>query len=324
MIKLGIIGTGRIARRFASEAGTTEDLMIQAVYNPHIDSAKRFAGEYGIPEYTDSLEELEKQIDAVYIASPHETHYGYASRMLGAHIHVLCEKPLTLCGKEAKELFSLADKNNCILMEAVKTAYCPGFIAMLETAKSGVIGEIRDVEACFCKLTSTNTRELSDHIYGGSFTELGTYPMLPIFKLLGTEYREVHFRTLQTEHGLDAYTKAEFVYGEALGLSKTGLLVKSEGQLIVAGTQGYLLAKSPWWLTREFEVRFEDPSKKEIRHCEFAGMGLCYELDAFIKAIGGENSIKVTPEESIRMAETMERFLKETSRSGNILNGRRT
>ena len=58
--------------------------------------------------------------------------------------HVLCEKPMTLNRKEAEELFGLAKEKNCILMEGIKPAYCPGFVQMLRIARSGVIGTIRD------------------------------------------------------------------------------------------------------------------------------------------------------------------------------------
>lgn len=311
MTRLGILGTGRIARRFVSDAAAVKGLSIEAVYNPHRSSARQFAEEFHVSLYTDSIEEFINHVDAVYIASPHATHYMYTKELLSHCIHVLCEKPMALKREQACELFLLAEKHNCILMEAIKTAYCPGYQAILEAARSGKIGDVCDVEACFSKLTSVSGRELTDTVYGGSFTELGTYPMLAVFQVLGTEYNSAYFRTLRTENGLDAYVKAEFIYENALGLAKTGLRVKSEGQLIIAGTKGYLLARAPWWLTREFEVHFENPSEKERYTFDYKGQGLHYEAEAFIRAIRGENTIKVMPEVSIKMAETMEQFLEK-------------
>lgn len=322
MLRIGIIGTGRIAGRFAKEAEKVADVSIEVVYNPHKESALRFARQFQIGSFTQSLEELSRLVNAVYIASPHETHFDYTRQMLALGCHVLCEKPLALCRQEAEELFKLADEKRCVLMEAVKTAYCPGYQELIRTAKSGIIGKIRDVEACFTRLTPTNTRELMDLSYGGSFTEFGSYTMFPVFQLLGTEWDSVCFRSLPSTNGLDAYTKAEFDYKDAFGLAKTGLLTKSEGQLVVAGTKGYILAKSPWWLTREFEVRFEDPDRIERHTSEFEGTGLRYEVEAFVKAVrqetdkksviyGNDNPIRIKPEESIMMADTIGRFLKQ-------------
>lgn len=317
MLKLGVIGTGRIARRFVLEVRKIPDISVEIIYNPHRKSAERFAQELSIPACARSLEAFAGYVEAAYIASPHETHYEYTRQMLSLGIHVLCEKPLALKGEDAEALFEFAGKKRCILMEAVKTAYCPGYQAMIETAQSGIIGKIRDVEACFSRLTPTNMRELTDLAFGGSFTELGSYSMLPIFQLLGTGYDKVNFRSLPAANGLDAYTKAEFLYKNACGLAKTGLLVKSEGQLVIAGTKGYILAKSPWWLTKEFEVRFEDSARSEVYNYEYRGTGLCYEIEAFVGTIRGNDTVKLRPEVSVRMADAMERFLAERNRSAD-------
>lgn len=91
-------------------------------------------------------------MDAVYIATPHETHGNYIRKMLENGKHVLCEKPMTLFETEARELFALAKERQLVLMEAVKTAYCPGFVALQELLNQGVIGCIHDVEACLQRL----------------------------------------------------------------------------------------------------------------------------------------------------------------------------
>ena len=322
-MKLGIVGTGRIAGRFLSDMKAVPEVHAAIVYNPHEESAKRFAAEHGVEIYTSDLRELADRADAVYVASPHPTHYDYVKQLLLYGKHVLCEKPMVFSEEQARELFALAKENNCILMEAVKTSYCPGFCALLEVAGSGVIGRIRDVEACFSRLDRTNTREMTDVLYGGSFTEYGTYPLMAVLKLLGTRQTTDRFRSVTAANGLDNYTKADLDYGNATGLVKTGLGVKSEGQLVIAGTKGYILAKSPWWLTKQFEVRYEDPSKIDVYEYPFEGQGLRYELQAFADRIAGkEVTAGVTPEESIRLAGIMEEFLKKQNRkepSGEML-----
>ena len=186
--RVGIIGTGRIAHRFIPEAKLVSGITTQGVYNPHKESTERFARKWEINGYTD-LEKFYESIDSAYIASPHETHYSYIKSALEHGKHVLCEKPMVLKRSQAEELFSYAREHGLVLFEGIKTAYCPGFGKLLGIACSGSIGSIRNVEACFTKLESKNSREMTDLTYGGSFTELGSYVMLPILKLFGGRRR---------------------------------------------------------------------------------------------------------------------------------------
>lgn len=326
-IRIGVIGTGRIVNRFVPEARTVENVQMTCVYNPHLSSAERFAAAYDIARATDCMEDFLQEADAVYIAAPHGTHVPYARQMLLAGKHVLCEKPLAFSAKEAEELFALADARGLVLMEAVKTAYCPGFLGLLEKVRSGAIGEVCDVEACFTKLTPANVREVTDEQYGGSFPELGTYSLLPIVKLLGTKHTDIRFQSLRMGNGKDGYTKAVFSYPNAFAIAKTGLTVKSEGQLLVSGTKGYILAESPWWLTKKFELRYEDPDRCEVFEFPFEADGLRYEIREFAGRIlaladhreaawsvfertGDAAMIGVSPEESVWMATVMENFMR--------------
>lgn len=316
IIRLGVIGSGRIAERFVPEAKYVSGVIVQSVYNPQSESAKTFANKFNLYAYSESIDDFLSGVDAVYIASPHETHYKYTIHALERGKHVLCEKPLAFSKSEVKTLFAKAHERDCILLEAIKTAYCPGFAQLIGIAKSGAIGKIYDVEACFTRITPKHLRELTDIEYGGSFTEFGSHTMLPIFKLMGTKFKEVRFDSILDENGIDIYTKASFAYENGMALSKSGVGIKSEGQLVIAGTQGYILVESPWWLTTSFEVRYEDPTKREKYYNKFLGEGLRYEISNFAFMINGHErrSFKFTEEESIAMAEAMEQFMKKRRR----------
>lgn len=320
IVRTGIVGTGRIAPRFVKEAKYVSGIDIPCAYNPIKASANSFSKKYGIRCYTEEYDEFLKQVDAVYIASPHETHYMYAKMALLAGRHVLCEKPLTFTKDEAVELYKLADKTGCILMEGIKTAYCPGFQQLVNVAKSGKIGEIIDVEACFSRLAGSHTREMTDRMYGGAFLEYGGYGLLPIIKLLGINYEEVRIDSILAENGIDLYTKIQLKYKRGLGLAKNGVGVKSEGQLVVAGTKGYILAQSPWWLTKRFEIRYENPDTIERFEPNFQGDGLRYEINEFICEINGMGGhyFKLTAEECIAMAQITELFMSQ--RTGEEIN----
>lgn len=313
--RIGIIGTGRIAERFIPEAKLVSGVSTQGVYNPHIESAVRFAKKWEINVYK-TLEEFYTAVDAVYVASPHETHYEYIKDALEHGKHVLCEKPMVLKRAQAEELFCYAKEHELVLIEGIKTAYCPGFTNLLGVACSGLIGSIRNVEACFTKLEDPRSRELTDLRYGGSFTELGSHVMLPIIKLLGRGYEELTFHSVKDERGLDLFTRASFKYPNSMATATCGLGVKSEGRLLIAGTKGYIVAEAPWWKTTYFEVHYEDPGKVDKFSDRFLGEGLRYEVSDFLSIINGssKNEFKLTRGESIAMAGIMEQFLKENRR----------
>ncbi len=313
--RIGIIGTGRIANRFLPEAALVSGVNTQCVYNPHFQSAKVFADKWGIDACED-IEEFYKAADIVYIASPHETHYSYIKQSLEHGKHVLCEKPLCLSKVQAQELFGYAKEKNLILFEGIKTAYCPGFTKLLGIACSGAIGNVRGVEACFTKLESKNNRELKDTKYGGSFTELGSYCLLPILKLFGQDYEEIRFESIKDENFIDIYTKAEMRYPNGLATATCGLGVKSEGKLLISGTEGYITVEAPWWKTSYFEVHHEDPNDIERFSERFLGDGLRYEICDLLSMINGDTrkDFKLTRGDSEAMAEIMEAFLKETGK----------
>ncbi len=313
IINIGIIGSGRIARRFVPEARKVSAVNIGYVYNPNPENAKVFAGDFGL-EYADNFDAFMSETDAVYIASPHGTHFEYIKAALNAGKHILCEKPMVLKVSQAEELFALAKEKNLVLSEAIKTAYSPGFNKLLSIASMGYIGRIYDVEACFTKLTSGNVRELKPDGCGGSFTELASYPLMAIIKLLGVNYENVRFESFMDENGIDIYTKAYLKYGESTATAKVGLGVKSEGQMIVSGTKGYIIVKSPWWKTQEFTIHYEDPNRTEKFFEKFVGDGLRYEINEFAAVINRsveKKSFKLTAKESIAIAGIIDKFLTE-------------
>lgn len=315
ILKAGIIGTGRIANRFIPEVKLVSGISAQGVYNPHKESAETFAEKWEIDAY-DDLETFFNDVDVVYVASPHQTHYDYVKAALEHGKHVLCEKPMMLKRGQTEELFKYAKEHGCILFEGIKTAYCPGFEKLLGIACSGTIGSIRYVDACFTKLENKDKRELIDLIYGGSLTELGSYCLLPIIKLFGSQYEDVRFDVIHDENGLDLFTKVSLKYPRGIATATCGLGVKSEGRLLIAGTKGYIVAEAPWWKTTYFEVHYENAAQVDKYSERFLEDGLRYEIKDFVSMINGndKSGFKLTRGESIAISEIMERFLDQENR----------
>jgi glycerol-3-phosphate cytidylyltransferase len=309
IISIGVIGSGRIANRFIPESKYVSGINVNGNYNPNINSAKAFAENHEISFYTDDLNEFYSKVDAVYIASPHPTHADYIRKSLMNGKHVLCEKPLVLKEDEAKELYSLAEEKNLILMEAIKTAYAPAFHKLISYVKSGAIGTVRDIEASFTKLMTGNFRELSAEQAGGSMTELSSYPLLPIIKLFGTSYRDITFYSV-FENNIDVFTRAIIQFDNAVASLKVGLGVKTEGELIISGTKGYAYVPAPWWKTEFFELRYEDLNKTRKYFAKFEDDGLRYEISEFVSLINNpqSNYLKLNSEESIAIVGIIQKF----------------
>ncbi|MCI8870348.1 MAG: Gfo/Idh/MocA family oxidoreductase [Lawsonibacter sp.] len=286
LIRFGVVGSGRIAERFVAESKFVSGVTVEGVYNVHRDSAKEFCIKNELAFYDDDYKTFLNKVNAVYIASPHGSHYSYAKEALMHEKHVLCEKPITLTELQAEELFKLAKEKGLILMEAIKTAYCPGFQRMVSCAKSGKIGSIISVDATFTKLVSPHLRELQNNGEGGSVLELATYPLLAIFKLLGVGYQDIQFVSYKKNpNDVDLFTRIDLVYPGALATARVGLGVKSEGSLVIAGTRGYVYIPAPWWKTEYFELRYENPSETEKNFYKFSGDGLRYEIVEFSNRI---------------------------------------
>lgn len=284
--RLGIIGSGRIAKRFIPESRHVSGIDLCSVLDPDESQAAAFARQFSLKEYHTDFSRFIRQVDAVYIASPHLTHYRYIKDSLSAGRHVLCEIPLVLSGEEARELYALAESRNLVLLEASKTAHCPAFNHLVTLVKSGVIGEVVDVRASLSKLVEGHLRELDPQQAGGSMTELSPFPLLAIIKLLGKEYTDIQFYS-KMKDGIDIFTKGIINYPHAVSSITLGLGVKTEGNLVISGTQGYVYVPAPWWKTEFFEVRYEDQNLNKKYFYTYAGEGLRYELQEFVSMIVG-------------------------------------
>lgn len=310
LIKIGIVGSGRIARRFVPESKVVSGACVTAVYNPNIGQSQTFAQSFEIDAYSD-YEQMLSNVDAVYIASPHPSHFGYAKRALEYGRHVLCEVPLVLAENEAKELYELAEKKNLVLLEANKTAYCPAFNHIVTMVKSGVVGDVVDIRTSLSKMVEAPIRELDAAQSGGAMNEHASITLLPIVKLLGCEYRTVDFYS-KMNLGVDIYTKVILQYPHAMASATLGIGVKTEGDMVISGTHGYVYVPAPWWLTDFFEVRYEDRTKNKKYFYSYDGDGLRYEIQEFISMVVNRrrNCYKLKIRESVAIAEIIEKYNK--------------
>lgn len=323
IVNLGVVGNGRIAKRFIKEAKYVSGIDIEFLFGRNPEYLQEICNTYSLKGYFTDYSRFLENVDAVYIALPHTLHYEYAKAALLQGKHVLCEKPITLYKKQTEELFSIAQENNVILQEAIKTAYCPCFEKLINVAQSGIIGTIKDIDATFTKIiVNKNLREFDANLGGGSLSELGSYPLLVITKLLGTDPVSINYVSqLDKSSGVDIMTKVTILYKNAIATATVGIGIKKEGCCIISGTEGYIYIPAPWWKTEYFEVKFENLNDTQKVFLKFDGDGLRYELAEFLKSIITKTkNYKLTPEDSIFISGVLEKFRDKELQNTTFLN----
>ena len=312
VLNVGIVGSGRIAKRFVPESKVVSGIEAVSVFNPDEKEANDFARIYGMTAYASDYKEFLSSVNAVYVASPHLTHYQYVKDALKAGKHVLCEIPFVLSSEQASELYDYAEEHDLVLLEACKTAFCPSFNHLVTLIKSGVIGDVVDVKTSLSKMVAAPTRELDATQAGGAVNEHAPLTVMAIVRLLGKEYVNVDFHS-KVENGVDVYTKIVINYPHATSSATLGIGVKTEGNMVISGTKGYVYVPAPWWLTSFFEIRYEDQTKNNKFFYSYDGDGIRYEIQEFVSMIVNHrrSSYKLRRRESVTIAEIIEKFNKK-------------
>lgn len=187
-IKWGILGCGKIARKFSSDLRLVEGAVKYAVASTDRSKAVAFAKEFGFEHSFDSYQALcESDVDVIYIATPHGLHHDHALLCIRNGKAVLCEKAFALNLNQVREMVHLARSQSVFLMEAFWTRFLPQYLKISEIIQSGAIGEIRTISADFgFKATDPPAQRLYDpQLGGGSLLDIGIYPVFLAISLLG-------------------------------------------------------------------------------------------------------------------------------------------
>ena len=284
---LGMVGYSDYLKKFYKESHFVNSIDVVGLCVPEegiLDELKT-----SVKLYTDSFEELLDNVDAVYIHSYPELHFEQCRIALNKGKHVICESPIAMKQNETLELYKLAEEKGLVIMEAIRTAYITAYIRMLLLIKSGKIGRVASVDATCTSLSSKDKSENNPN--WGSLETWGPTALLPVLQILGTNYLSKSFFSLKSDNGkYDGFTKINFTYPDATATIKVGNSIKSEGELVVSGTKGYIYIPAPWWKTDYFEIRYENPADNNRYFYQIDGEGIRYELVAFNTAVRNRSS----------------------------------
>lgn len=258
-LRWGILGTGNIASRFASQVPSSVTGEVVAVGSRSTESADEFADRFAIPNRHGSYQALldDDSVDAVYIATPHPLHPEWAIRTAEAGKHVLCEKPLAINRAWAAAMIEAAVRNDVFLMEAYMYRCLPQTKLIAELIRDGAIGTVHQIQASFAFQATFNaeSRIFADDLAGGGILDVGGYPVsmarLIAGAAVGAPYADPAAVTAVGqvgETGADEWSVATLFFDSGMTAQvSTGVRLGDENRVRVLGSEGYLVIEDPWF-----------------------------------------------------------------------------
>ncbi|MBR6789960.1 MAG: Gfo/Idh/MocA family oxidoreductase [Oscillospiraceae bacterium] len=239
-IRVSILGAGNIARRMADTVNALDGVTLYGVASRDLKKAEAFAGKYGAVKAFGSYEELyaDRETDLVYVATPHSFHFEQAKASLLSGKHVLCEKPMTINAKQAKELFDIAEEKGLFVSEAIWTRYIPLAEVLKEKLAGGVIGEPRVMTANYGFNTDA-PRMVEPELAGGALLDLGIYPLTAISMVFGEEIANIQTSGVLTGKGVDAHSSTILTFKDGkMAVMLTAIDTVMDSRVVIYGSEG--------------------------------------------------------------------------------------
>ncbi|MGN0145299.1 MAG: Gfo/Idh/MocA family protein [Clostridium sp.] len=280
MVRWGIIGPGAIAHAFANEIGNTENGKLVSVYGRSRDKSEKFADEYNIDKVYCSIDEFlnDNDMDAVYIATPHNYHMEFAEKCIYYKKHVLCEKPFSYNYESSKRILDLAKGNNIFVMEALWTMFLPAIKKAKSWIDSNEIGKVKLITANFGFKGDGNpdSRLYSPELAGGALLDVGIYTLLISDFIMNSVCDKITSNAVMTKTGVDETDVINLEYSNGAVASLTcSIACDTDNSAVIYGDKGKIVipdfskAKTAYLYTNEKEEKFED---------KYSGTGYKYEI----------------------------------------------
>lgn len=301
VVKWGILACGVIAKAFAEALKEAEGSVLTAVAARDLGRAKDFAETYGAAkaygDYTDLL--TDPEVEAVYISTLHPFHLEWMLRAFQAGKHVLCEKPMTMNLREAKQAVQMAKDKRCLLREAFMYRHHPQTQKVVDLVESGAIGKVRMIEAkhCFNSGIQPESRLQARELGGGGILDLGCYAMSFVRLIAGRaqgrlfaeplELSAVGHIDMQTK--TDMWTTASLRFeGDIVASCSCAVRMKAELTAVIYGSEGRIKVTNPWFAKGEVLVDYDDSRKSESFNTRTERNLYVYEIESFASELRGK------------------------------------
>lgn len=315
----GLVGAGAIAEHFAADLEYVTGAHLAAVTSRAFEKASGFAARHDAVAHADLASLLgDRTVDAVYVASPNDTHFSTTMAAIAAGKGVLVEKPLATTLADAERLSAAAIERNIFLMEGMWTRFLPAITFVREALRSAAIGKIRHVdgELAFFHRYDPDSRFFDAAKGGGALLDLGVYLISLSLALLGRP-DTVDGDWRATPSGVDMAADIELTFGEARARLRCALDREGANLFVIEGTRGTLILQPPFIATRQVidasgaagRLLARLPNRPAIRRAvakltrtlplpsvrrhgfDFPGYGLQFEIDAATRAISEGRTI---------------------------------
>ncbi|KUP25618.1 Gfo/Idh/MocA family oxidoreductase [Paenibacillus sp. DMB5] len=311
-VKWGILSTGWIAHKFATDLAHASNGIAYAVGSRSQESADEFARNHGIPVAYATYEELvsDREVDAIYIGTPHPFHKENALLALRAGKAVLCEKPFTVNSAELEEVVAYAREHKLFLMEAMWSRYIPAIVKVREWIAAGRIGDVRLVKADLGFRSDWNPqgRLLNPELGGGALLDVGIYPVSFASMILGAHPESVSSTVHIGETGVDEHFSLLLSYADGKSASLNGgIRLKLTEEAHVFGTDGYIVVKDTLVNPRAAELYIGGELVESFEQ-ERASDGYCFEAEEVGRCLqaGLTESPVMTLDESVSIMKLLD------------------
>ena len=315
MVKVGIIGAGRIAGIMADTLRNMDSVECYAVAARDKERAEHFRKTYGFQKAYGSYEELaeDPEVELVYIATPHSHHCQHTKLCLEHGKHVLCEKAFAVNEKEAREMISMAEKKGLLLTEAIWTRYMPMRKVLDDVLASGIIGKPWMVTANLGYLISHKERIAKPELAGGALLDVGIYPLNFASMVLGNDIEAITGTAVFNEYGVDMQNSITLTYKDGrMAVLNSSALGLSDRRGVIYGEKGFVEVRnvnncegiSVYNTDRKLVASYETPHQIS---------GYEYEVEACVYAIehGLKECHQMPHQETILMMQWMDSLRKQ-------------
>jgi len=279
-IRWGIVGLGNIAEKFAQDLSLIKDAELVSVASRSKEKSKIFANKYNVENAYDSYVDLFycKQVDVIYIATPHTLHAELSIEAMNCGKHILCEKPMAVNTGQLEKMIAASVKNKVFLMEALWSRFLPSIIQAKDLIENNTIGTVTHMNVDFAFYgmdRSAEGRVLNPDLAGGSLLDIGIYPVFLAYLILGKPKKIMASANFHAT-GIEKQISIIFGYEDAQALLYSGLTSNTEVKAEITGDKGSVILEPRWHHTENFVLNTNE--KTERITVPKLGLGYAHEI----------------------------------------------
>ncbi len=315
-IRFGVIGPGVIANKFADAVSRCDDAVIAAVASRNQERGDSYAAKYGVEKVYTSYDDVmqDPDIDALYIAVPHNWHAELAIKAMRNKKAVLCEKPCAVNLAQAQQIIAVAKEEGVLFLEAMWTRFLPAMQTAHEWIAAGKIGDVRLLESSFAFRCEPNpeSRLFNRDLAGGAMLDVGVYIIAFSLDYAKGAVTKCSGMAQIGETGVDELTTLQMQFEDGtIALSSCGVACRTRPEACIQGTKGMIVLPE-FWQAPYARLYNNKGELIETFHDEQPN-GFYYEVEHFaaLWREGALESPRMPWAETLRMAEIYDGMLKE-------------